>query len=480
MHLISWLLQLHGSQAFVLLLAANALLTAFVILLENREPERSIAWFLALLIFPLIGFIVYLFFGRDWHKRSYQQKRLSFALTTRRRHDLEQLAERFAHVPPLERSIRLLDANITALDPTDGNNVTILTDAHEKYPRLIAALRAAKHSIDFEYYIFQNDQTGSAFIEVLKERARAGVHVRFLVDGMGSFGLGRKRFAEMRAAGIQCTYFSPLITLFYFLKANYRDHRKIVVIDDQVAFTGGINIGDEYLGDSQQGPWRDTSVELRGPCVAQFAELFDQAWHQSTGKPRRGEIRDPLPHPGGERVDVVASGPDSSWKAIHLQYLAMINGAQHRVRIQTPYFIPDESLYIALIEAALRGVEVELMLPRYPDWPYLRRVAYTYLEELLRAGVRVYEYRVGFLHTKAFIIDDMLASVGTCNLDIRSLRLDFEVNVLLSGHASVRHLVEDFERDIAQCDEITYAQFIERPLHGRILESLARLISPLL
>lgn len=477
--LLSWIGS-NAGLAFTIFFVAYAILAAFVILLENREPEKTIAWILALLLIPFVGFICYLFFGRDWHKRTYRRARRSRLTSASDERDLARLEAHLAGATDLERSVRLLDASMTGLDPTDGNRVTILTDAQVKYPRLFSALKKAARTIDVEYYIFHNDATGREMVDILKERARAGVSVRFLVDGMGSFGFGRKRFADMREAGIVCHYFSPLITLLYFLKANYRDHRKIVVIDEETAFTGGINIGNEYLGKSPRGPWRDTSVELSGPCVSAFSDLFEEAWRRTTGATRRAHPRIPLPLPGGERVDVVASGPDDGWKSIHQHYLALIHGARRTLRIQTPYFIPDEALQAALLQAALRGVRVDLMLPKNPDWPYLRSVAYTYLEDLLRAGVRVHEYRVGFHHTKAFIVDDAVASLGTCNLDIRSLRLDFEVNVFLSGHASVRHLSEDFERDLALCDEILYADFIKRPLHRRVLESLARLVSPLL
>jgi len=470
----------HGELAFILALSANALLTAFVILLENREPEKSIAWFLALLIFPLVGFILYLFFGRNWHKHSVQQQRRRATITSHRRDELHHLSAHLATRAPLERAIRLLDANLTGLDPTDGNQVRILTDAHEKYPRLFSALQKAQRTIDVEYYIFRDDETGRTLIDLLKKRVAAGVKVRFLIDGMGSLGFGHKRFADMRAAGIACHYFSPLITFFYFLKANYRDHRKIVVIDDEVVFTGGINVGDEYLGKSSRGPWRDTSVELHGPCVTQFADLFEDAWHATTKETRRSIRRIPVPLPGGELVDVIPSGPGSAWNAIHQHYLALIHAAKQRVRIQTPYFIPDEALHSALVLAAHRGVSVEIMIPRHPDWAYLRWVAHTYLEEMLRAGVRVFEYKIGFLHTKAFMIDDELVSVGTCNVDVRSLRLDFEVNLLLSSRHSVQHMNEDFERDLKLCDEFSYAQFINRPFWKRVVGSLARLVSPLL
>lgn len=480
MEWLSWV-QLHLGLAITLFFTINALLAAFVVLLENREPEKSIAWLLALIFVPLIGFIFYLFFGRDWHKASYQQKRLQHALLTEHRETRKRLLHALGHCTPLERTVRLLDTTLSGREPTSGNNVRILTDAHEKYPRLKAALKRATHSIDMEYYIFRDDTSGREIIEILKERAAAGVRVRFLIDGMGSIGFGHKHFRHMRAAGIACHYFSPLITLFYFLKANYRDHRKIVVVDNAIAFTGGINIGDEYLGKGPRGHWRDTSIEISGPAAAQFTELFAENWKLTTGEPTEPPNNHTFqPTEPGSVVDVVGSTPSSGWNAIHLQYLTLIHHATHRIRIQTPYFIPDESLLAALLHAALRGVQVELMLPKKPDWPYLRWVAHTYVEDLLRAGVRVYEYDHGFLHTKAIITDDEVASFGTCNFDIRSLRLDFEINVFLSGKKEIHHLIEDFERDLTHCTELNYATFLERPLRQRLIESASRLISPLL
>lgn len=479
--LFSWF-HTHAGIAFLLFITINAVLTGFIILLENREPEKSIAWLLALLFLPFIGFIFYLFFGHDWHKRSYQQRRLHHALAHERLLKRKQLANQITHLPPVEQTVRLVDATVSGWVPTSGNTVRILTDAHEKYPRLVATLKAAKYSILMEYYIFAHTGIGREVIDILKERAQAGVQVKLLIDGMGSFGIGRRIFPELRAAGVECRYFFPLITLLYFFKANYRDHRKIVVVDHEVAFTGGINIGDEYLGKSERGPWRDTSVEIRGPAALQLAYVFAESWKLTTKKTL------PLPeqpshlpaHATGQLVDVIPSTPGSGWRAIHEHYLALINSAERRIRIQTPYFIPDESLTASLILAVLRGVEVEIMVPKNPDWPYLRWVAHTYLEELLRMGVRAYEYKPGFLHTKALIVDDLIASVGTCNIDIRSLRLDFEVNVLLSGDTAITHLTEDFERDLVVCNELHYTTFMERPLRQRLLESAARLISPLL
>lgn len=469
----------HFTTALAILFMANAALVAFVILLENREPERSHSWLLVLFAFPFIGFILYVFFGHNWHRKSREARRLA----ARELEQWKRIAERdVAALSPnaslTEQRLRILSTSTTGFPLTHGNAIRILTDAHEKYPRLLAALRGATRSIDLDYYIFRHDAVGIEIIEILMEKARSGVRVRFLVDGMGSLGLGRKAFTRLRAAGVRAHYFAPLATLFYFFKANYRDHRKIVIIDEEVTFTGGINIGNEYLGNSARGPWRDTSIELRGPCVAQFIAVFQEAWMRTTG-----EIGELLPQPdeaGQDVVNVIASGPDSDWYTIQRVYLELIHQTGRHLIIQTPYFIPDAATQEALVNAALRGVTVELFVPRYPDSPLFRWAAMTYIGELLRAGVRVFEYPVGFLHQKVIISDNILATVGTCNIDLRSFRLDFEVNVLFSAPSAVRHLIEDADRDRAASQELTYDAYLQRPFLIRVRESLARLIGPLL
>lgn len=468
----------HAGTAVAILFILNLCFVGVVLLLENREPEKSIGWLLALIAFPIIGFILYLFFGHNWHKQTYQDRRLvHYAMNERKRmaeEDAEQVPD------PQAAAFHYFATNASGFRLTKGNAVRILTDAHEKYARMFAELRKAKTSIDVEYFIFRYDRTGIEMINILKQKAKEGVRVRFLVDGMGSLGFGRKAFPDMRAAGIQAHYFAPLITIFFFFKANYRDHRKIVVIDNEIVYTGGINIGNEYLGESRKGFWRDTSLELRGPCVRQFAELFQEAWGRTVGSSAKPDLPRPKHQPEQETVSVIPSGPDTDWLAIHQLYLAMIHGAKTRIRIQTPYFIPDESIHAALLNAALRGVDVQIMLPRNPDYAYLRWVANTYLEEILRAGGRVFEYVNGFLHPKVILVDDRIATIGTCNIDIRSFRLDFEVNILTSGSKTVRHLLEDFEHDLGNCEEIDYLEFIDRPLGKRMKESVARLIAPLL
>lgn len=477
---ISWAFT-HGGDAIAILFTINALLIAFVIVMENREPERAHGWLLVLLAFPFIGFVLYIFFGHNWHRRSSDKKFRAFQQTIEWKRIAEAHEAHNPYTTVTETQARILAASTTGYQSTQGNRVDVLTDAQVKYPRLFAALEEAKISIDMEYFIFRRDEIGLHILEILKAKAKQGVRVRFLVDGYGSFGLGARYFAELRATGVYAQYFAPLATFLYFFKVNYRDHRKIVVIDNQICFTGGINIGEEYLGRRSHRYWRDTSIELRGPCVDQFSDLFEESWRRST---HQAHMQKPRPVPviqeANETINVVPSGPDAEWFAVHRVYVYMINHAERELIIETPYYIPDPSIQEALLNAALRGVDVKLILPEKADSPFFQWVAMTYIGDLLRAGVRVFEYPHGFLHQKVMIADQAFACTGTCNIDIRSFRLDFEVNAILSGHDSVHHLLEDAEQDIAIANELNYAAYLHRPLLGRIRESFTRLIAPLL
>lgn len=479
---IFWIAE-HVQEFLAILFTANTILLALVIILENREPERSQGWILVLFAFPIIGFLIYIFFGHNWHRKNTRQRHAIAMQAIEWKKSIKKQLQDLAITNPVEQKLRALATISTGLPPTADNEIRILTNAQEKYPILLDALKNAKTSIDIEYFCFRYDAFGREVIEILKERARAGVTVRFLVDGYGSFGLGAKAFHAMRSAGIHAHFFAPLATLLYFFKANYRDHRKVVIVDRKQVITGGINIGLDYLGQTSRGPWRDTAIELRGPCVAQFEHEFDIAWRRMTYQIPRSTLNEPTKtHQTSNTnvVNVIPSGPDSSWFAIQRIYLEMIHSAEHSVIIQTPYFIPDSSIFEALINTALRGVEVILMTPRSPDHDVSRWVSMTYYGELLRAGVKIHEYTAGFLHQKVTIIDRSIASIGTCNIDIRSLKTDFEINVLISDSKSVQHLVEDAEQDLAASVEYTLKEYLRRPFLIRIRDSLTRLIAPLL
>lgn len=466
-----------------ILFTANTILLAFVIILENREPERSQGWLIVLFAFPIIGFLLYLFVGHNWHRKN-SKTRLAMSESTKKwKQDVTETLRTLHITNPTEKRIRLLATSMTGLLPTSGNHIRVLTNAQEKYPRLVESLKSAKKSIDMEYFCFRYDDFGKEVIEILKERSRAGVHIRFLVDGYGSMGLGAKAFHGMRAAGIKAHYFAPLATLLYFFKANYRDHRKVVVVDEKIVFTGGINIGLDYLGQTHRGGWRDTAIELTGPAVTQFVQEFDISWRRTTfqvPEPRLPIQRHAIPDESGDIINVIPSGPDSSWFAIQRLYLEMISSAQHSILIQTPYFIPDSNIYEALINAALRGVEVIINVPKYTDVVLCDWVAITYFGELLRAGAKIYHYPIALLHQKIMIVDNSIASIGTCNIDLRSLKTDFEINVLTSSSETIQRLMNDAHQDLDASIEYTHNDYLRRPLFTRIKESFARLIAPLL
>ena len=471
----------HAGASLALLFTLNVVLIASVIVLENRAPERAHGWLLVLFAFPLIGFILYLFFGHNWHRKSKRARVKAFENMKRWREEAKKDLALLANRSHAERHLRYLTTTVTGLRPTNGNKLHILTDAQIAYPDIIHALKSAKKCIDLEFYIFRYDDFGKEIIEILKERSKNGIRVRLLVDGYGSIGFGAKAFRDLRQAGVYAQYFAPLITFFYFFKANYRDHRKMIVIDDEIAYTGGMNIGNEYLGRADHGHWRDTMIRIEGPAVRQMHTLFESSWRRSTKKAHselypRQEIS---PADSGGIVSLIPSGPDTEWFAIQRVYLELIHGAEKRIIIQTPYFVPDSSIQEALINAALRGIDVQILIPKKPDHPIFRWIAMTYFGDLLRAGARIFEYQPGFLHQKVMIADDDLATIGTCNIDIRSFRLDFEVNLLLSDTQAIQHLLEDVRMDIEQSHELDHEQYLKRSFPVRILESLARLIAPL-
>lgn len=473
----------HLETFFALLFTANAALLAFVIILENREPERSQGWLLVLFAFPIIGFIIYLFFGHNWHRKTLKERQEISRLTPIRRGQAKRRLDELNIHENTEHRLRALASSVSGILPTSGNHVRILTNAQEKYPALIKALKSAKKSIDMEYFCFRHDEIGKEIIEILKERARSGIRVRFLADGYGSIGLGIKAFRGMRAAGIKAHFFAPLATFLYFFKANYRDHRKVVIIDDETVITGGINIGMDYLGLTGRGSWRDTAIELKGPCVSDFIREFDLSWRRTTfQKPKPLDFVHPSPKPlkDGCVVNVIPSGPDADWFAIQRLYLEMINSASSSILIQTPYFIPDASIHEALINAALRGVDVVIMTPKHTDLLLCKWVSITYFGELLRAGAHIFDYTTGFLHQKVTVVDKRIASVGTCNIDIRSLKTDFEINALFSDSSAVKKLLDDADQDLLQSVEYTFEDYLRRPFIHRVRESFARLVAPLL
>jgi len=470
-----------GAAGFLLYLA----LAVFWVILEKRQPSATMAWLLVLIFMPFVGMLLYLYFGRQRRRRRIRLRtegvaRLAPGLDSAAgerdaEHPLDGVDD--GHQPLLRLAHGLGYSPLVA-----GNRVELFFDGADKHEALFEAVRAAKQFVHLEYYILQPDETGLELRELLVERARAGVEVRLLVDGVGSLSLGEAFFRGLREAGARAERFHPIVLAPWRNRINYRNHRKIAVIDGDCGFIGGMNIGDEYRHGTEEAPaWRDTHLCVRGPAVQWLERVFVEDWHDQTSEilaePRF--FPDPAAQ-GDERVQILASGPEDELSAIHHIYFTAITSARERVRITTPYFVPDPPLLLALRTAALRGVEVELVLPGRTDLALVTWAGRSYFEELLEAGVRIHEYQPRILHAKVLTVDGHCATVGSANMDIRSFQLNYEVAAFVHGRQRVDELDRQFEIDLAQSSAVLLEDCERRPLRQRIAEATARVLSPML
>ncbi|GCD83750.1 cardiolipin synthase [Parageobacillus thermoglucosidasius] len=468
-----------------ILISCSVIFIAFVISLENRRPAHTIAWLVVLGSFPVLGFFFYLMFGKNYRKqRLFQKKAMLDEQTflkfqTHHQWDVEQLAIAEHQRPLLQLAHRIGKSPVSLATETK-----VLTNGQETFSTIFEELKKATHHIHLEYYIVRHDGVGQQLKAILMEKAKSGVHVRFLYDAVGSWKLSKTYIQELRDAGVEMIPFSPVRLPFLNNKINFRNHRKIIVIDGTVGFVGGLNIGDEYLGkDKYFGFWRDTHLWIRGEAVRTLQLIFLQDWYYMTGKTLlTPEYLSPqLVHYDGQGgVQLIAGGPDQKWEVIKHLYFAMITSAQRSIWIASPYFVPDEDILTALKVAALSGIDVRILAPRRPDKRIVFYASRSYFPELLEAGVKIYEYSKGFLHSKIMIVDGELASIGTANMDMRSFHLNFEVNAFLYHTDSTKKLVADFLEDLKYSSQINNEIFRRRPLSIRVMESVSRLLSPLL
>lgn len=484
------LLSFYWSSQVVGLFSILVFLTTFsillVILLENRNPQRTLIWAIVMLGFPVVGLFAYFVFGQNYRrKRMFKEKAMldeETYLAYRQKAMTLSPSLMFAH-DDYEKLMHLT-SSLNQLPVSSNTYTQVLTNGREKFPKLLAALRGATRHIHLEYYIFRDDRISREIQQLLIEKAKSGVEVRFLYDAVGSIHTGKAFFDEMKQAGVQVRAFFPVVLPLVSSKTNYRNHRKIVVIDGTEAFTGGLNIGDEYLGkDAKFGFWRDTHLYVRGEGVSELQLVFLQDWYYMTGErlftPFFLEPLETVRSASGG-VQIVASGPDEPYETMKSIYFALINSAKRSVYISSPYLIPDEDLMSALKTAALSGIDVRIVLPSYPDHKIVFYASRSYFEELLHAGVKIYLYEEGFMHSKVIVVDDGLATIGTANMDFRSFHLNFEVNALLYNTNSVHQLKQDFYQDFEGSTELDVMRFAERSFFIKLVESLARMFSPLL
>lgn len=465
-----------------------ALLSVPSVLLERRgRPQAAVAWILALFSLPWLGLLLWWLIGRRHLKRA---KRARWTASRIRSQELG-LSRR--DIPSTSDTLwQLSDVRFNAYEgdesvfpATDNNRVELLVDAKEAYPCLERMIVDAKCRLDLMFYIWQPDQVGRKFRDLLVERARAGVQVRVLYDGWGSMFTPGRFMAPLRAAGARVAVFMPAR---YFMPGplmNFRNHRKIVVADGEVGFLGGLNIGREYTRD-----WRDLAIRLEGGVVPQLQDVFDDDWYYATGSSESagGHVDFPrvTDHDGERKGDavacgIVAGGPHTTFNTTHDAFFLAITSARERIWIITPYFVPDSAILMALRTAVRRGVDVQVLMPgKTGNHPMAWWAARSYFPELLRSGVRIFEYNSSMLHTKAALFDHDLSVVGSANMDIRSFRLNFEISCFIRGRAVNQRLRDLATEYLNGATEIRCADLDNQPYLTRVGESLAHLLSPLL
>lgn len=469
-------------------MAINFVLAFTIIFLERKNATSTWAWLMVLFFLPVVGFLLYLIFGRklsgqriftwDTKSRLGVKKEVNAQIEALKRDEFRFKQE------PLNKYRDLLYLHLKNDDAiyTQDNHVDIFVDGTEKFNALIKDLEQAQDHIHIQYYIIRHDDLGTRIADVLVQKAREGVEVRFLYDDMGSRRLSRKYIKRLKEAGVQVdAFFPPKIPKINF-KINFRNHRKLAIIDGKIGYIGGFNIGDEYLGKNHKfGYWRDTHLRVVGSAVRSMQTRFILDWNQASRHDIVYEDRFYASEPAGDvGIQIVSSGPDSDWEQIKYGYIKMISSAKDYVYIQTPYFIPDESLMDTLRIAALSGVKIKIMIPNKPDHPFVYWATLSYVGELLNNGAEIYIYQNGFLHAKTIIVDGKISSVGTANIDVRSFRLNFEVNAFLYDKEIAKKLVEAFQKDIELSTQMTKQLYQKRSIGIRFKESISRLLSPIL
>ncbi|MCC7475919.1 MAG: cardiolipin synthase [Pirellulales bacterium] len=461
------------------------LLTSVHAVMTSRTSQGAIAWALFLILFPYAGLPAYLMFGRGKFQGYVKARRagdsqidhLARALEKKMR--LFRVREGEEHPRANPKYFALEE--LAEMPFTSHNDATLLVDGARAFPAIFAGLEQAQKYIIVQFYIIRDDALGQQMREILTRKAHEGVRVYVLYDEIGCYYLPLAYRQSLTEAGVAIVPFRTSRGLRNRFQINFRNHRKIVVIDGKAAYVGGLNVGDEYMGrDPRFGPWRDTHVEVRGPVVSAIQFAFLEDWYWATGDVPDLEWT-PSPAPGeNETALCLASDPSDTLESCGLLFMHAINSAQHRLWIASPYFVPDEALISALQLAAIRGVDVRIMLPQKPDHKLVYLAAFSYIAETEPAGVKFYRYQPGFMHHKVIVVDDDLATIGTANFDNRSIRLNFEITLLFADRSFAREVREMLEEDFANCRQTTSADLTSRSFLFRLAVSLARLLAPIL
>ncbi|WP_188888436.1 cardiolipin synthase [Paenibacillus radicis (ex Gao et al. 2016)] len=460
--------------------------SAIIIGMERKRPAKLAAWLTISLLLPYVGFAVRMLLGRTLKSRdkTLLQYESQGWLAARNSSLCAQQASDIGNVHFAEETklYTLLTAE-PGQQITLRNRTKILTNGEANFDTILTSITNAKHHIHLDYYTIRDDEIGRRFLGLLTAKASEGVEVRILFDGVGSYRLSRSYVKQLKAGGVQAFCFLPPYKAIFKRLLNNRNHSKIAVIDGTVGFVGGMNIGDEYLGKEKKlGFWRDTQLQLEGDSVYWLQELFLKDWAFAAGERLSPSRYMPYHEQGGpqEAVLIVSSGPDRSGAPILETMFAAVSAAKSRIYLTTPYFIPDASLLAALCTAAKSGIDVRVIIPGVADTQLVLWATLSYIEPLLSSGVKVYRYQKGFIHAKVLLVDQMVASVGTANMDMRSFHSNYEQNAMLFDEAVIARLDRDFAQDLLDSEQITLESFQQRSKTEKLKEAISQLLSPFL
>ncbi len=465
---------------FILLYSITILGLVLVIIAENRNPLKTIPWVIVLLLAPGVGLFFYFFFGQDNRKQRVISRRTYKRIM--KRPQGRKLTPDVCKVPDSYQPLVTLLNNNSQSSLLYGSEIKTYTNGADKFEDLLKDIRGAMHHIHIQYYIFCDDEVGRRIKDALIAKAKDGVEVRLLYDDVGCWNVRNSFFDEMRKAGVEVHAFLKVAFPVFTSKVNYRNHRKIVVIDGQIGYMGGMNIADRYEKGTEWGAWRDTHFRIIGKGVHGLQSAFLIDWYVVSKKLLNDKIYYPPVKVYNEDniMQIVTSGPIGQWRTLLQAYIFAIANAKKYIYIQTPYFLPTEGLNQALQIAALGGIDVRLMLPKHSDTYSANMATHSFIDEMVKAGVSVYFYDPGFLHSKLMIIDDALTSIGSANMDFRSFEHNFEINAFVYEPSFAMQMKQVFLQDMRNCERLTPSQWLKRPIKQRLVESFWRLFSPLL
>ncbi len=469
----------------VVILVLNILFSLSLVFIERRDPTTTWAWLLILMVLPGLGFMIYIMFGQNLSRQKIFKEKIQIDENKRKNLiDIYESNDNYHDGGEKFSDLRRMNFNNSGAKYTTNNNVRVYVNGEDKFKQLIEDIKNAKKYIHVQYYIFKNDILGKNIIEELTKKIEEGLEVRLLVDSMGSRNLTKKSLKKYIQAGGKFSIFFPGILPHINTRINYRNHRKIVVIDGRYGYVGGFNVGKEYINkDIEVGFWRDTHVRIEGEAVNDLSERFLLDWAYASKEEMDDcykcteEFKKDV---GDVGIQIVTSGPDHKEQYIRNAYLKLINNAKKNLYLETPYLVLDSPILESLKISALSGVDVRIIIPGRPDHFFMQWASSSYIGELLESGIKIYSYQNGFIHSKTIVTDSAVMSIGTANMDIRSFKLNFEVNAFIYDDRIATDGELQFMKDIKDSEIITKEIYDSRKLSLKIKESLIRLVSPIL